>query len=82
MSKIALVTSSDGDWEGLYVDGLLASEDHSIPARVVLGQLLRFGVTVNEFIELEVDEKWLDGGTLPELFSGLPAECRDQYSAT
>lgn len=32
MSRVSLIGVSDGDWYGLYLDGMLQYEGHSIPA--------------------------------------------------
>jgi hypothetical protein len=34
--KVALVHSTDGDWIGLYIDGKLVMEDHSLQESEVL----------------------------------------------
>jgi hypothetical protein len=39
MSKITLVASDDGDWIGLYKDGVLEAEGHSLNERQVLEAL-------------------------------------------
>lgn len=54
-TRFAIVTNED-DWEGLYVDGRLVHEGHSIPRSVLLDAL---GVSV-ETVVVQVD------GTLPD----------------
>lgn len=39
MTHVFLVQSEEGDWQGLYVDGKLAIEDHSLAPRDVLDAL-------------------------------------------
>lgn len=57
--KVNFVTSSD--WEGLYVDGELVLEGHSISAMQVL-RALKIAYT-----SVEADDDWLyDVGRLPE----------------
>ena len=54
-----VVAYGDG-WEGLYVDGKLACETHSIKASEMLDIM---GIKVNY---IEVDQDWLDeNGSLP-----------------
>jgi hypothetical protein len=64
MNKFGLftiVSSSSGDWDGLYHDGKLVTEGHSLSVREVL-TLLGFRVE-----EKEASEGWLeDHGSLPK----------------
>lgn len=62
MKKITFV--SGDDWKGLYVDGKLVYENHSIPNYIVLDKL---GI---DYDEIEADLDWLDKvGCLPEKLS-------------
>jgi hypothetical protein len=69
MSKFGLftlVSSSSGDWIGLYHDGKLITEGHSLSGREVLG-LLGFKVE-----EKEAQEDWLEErGNLPQLLKDV-----------
>jgi len=58
-SRVTLVLG--GDWTGLYVNGWLAAENHSLSASDVLDALsIRYDV-------VPVDERWLeDNGSLPQ----------------
>lgn len=61
--KIDIVMSDDGDWEGMYVDGVLKCEDHSLDAQQVLYAL---------GLEFHWKETFIrDGGRLPHNFSDL-----------
>lgn len=59
----ALVSSKDGDWQGLYVNGLLKCEGHSFPLSDVFEAL---GL---ELVEREIDMEEM--GSLPELYKEL-----------
>jgi len=37
--RIDIVAAEDGDWEGLYIDGKLAAEGHSLDTRRVVEAL-------------------------------------------
>jgi hypothetical protein len=60
--KVTIVSSFDGDWYGVYIDGVLASEGHQVNAQEVLESL---GYTI-EF--KEKNEAWFDkhGNRCPE----------------
>jgi hypothetical protein len=51
--KIVFVSAPSGDWEGLYIDGKLNFENHSLRAVEVLDAL---GI---EYREIEADVEWL-----------------------
>lgn len=58
--NIALVSSLDGDWHGLYVDGQLAAQSHSLRPRDILKAL---GI---EFRDLIAQQEWMEKeGSLP-----------------
>jgi hypothetical protein len=60
MKKLVMVSSSSGDWEGLYVDGVLFSEGHSLSSREVLSAA---GIKLEE---KNAAEGWLEEqGCLP-----------------
>ena len=65
--KITLVTNSD-DWEGLYIDGKLASEDHSISVSDVCAAL------DIEMERVEVSTQYLGTkvSNLPQELSKIP----------
>lgn len=65
MSKIVLVRGSE--WEGLYVDGLLYSEDHTIDMRVMVELS---GGTVRDLTDKQDTRLGEDGG-LPKTLSEL-----------
>lgn len=61
--KIELVSSVEGDWHGLYVNGALVCEGHSIPVyKVVAG--------INQFLPLDYAET---GIPQEEAELGLPS---------
>lgn len=60
--KIQLVSSEEGDWHGLYINGVLAYEGHDIPVhRVISG--------INQFLPLDYTETWI---SQEEAEAGLP----------
>ena len=67
MIKITLVSNGD-DWEGLYVDGELVVEGHSITARDMANAL---GADMEN---VYVSYEWLGGkvNTLPQRLSKIP----------
>ena len=60
MSRLTIVTNYD-DWEGVYLDGKIIDQGHSIDWKLVLSEL---GFTLDE---QEADHDWLAyEGYLPE----------------
>jgi len=68
---VDIVHVVSGDWEGLYVNGKLYDEGHSIPLRI-FKQVLSDGWKSWEDVEL-VGAEWL------VLEGGLPSELLDLY---
>ena len=66
--KIVLVRADD--WEGLYVDGLLQSENHSVDPRVLLD--LVGGSVV--YLTSSQDKALCDVGRFPPALCDLEAE--------
>lgn len=58
MKQVAHISDVSGDWEGIYVDGKLIAEGHSLDARQTMEAI---GV---EFEHRETDLK--DSGSLPD----------------
>lgn len=59
-----VLTTGDADWQGLYIDGLLEYQGHSISADVALQEVAGKGVIVFRTIIYDLD--WLDEhGCLP-----------------
>ena len=68
MTKEVTIVYGD-DWEGLYVDGKLVAQNHSVSAISALESL---GFSVNQ---KEVDYAWLlDEGNLPDSLSDVKME--------
>ncbi len=75
MARVTLVTSSDGDWQGLYIDGSCTLQNHSIPLAAALTELAGHSVQFEE--HLEVDSEWLgDVGQLPTMLGEIPQKVR------
>lgn len=63
----ATFEDDEDDWEGLYIDGELVFENHSIAAGQALKSLLEHGGRVASLNYVTVDAEWLhDVGSLPE----------------
>lgn len=62
--------SNDDDWEGVYINGELAAEGHSISAQD-LADVLSL-----EFQSIYVSNEWLgdEVGNLPENINDIPKE--------
>lgn len=73
MGNTFIYVSTD-DWEGIYINGVLEYENHSIPTHVWL-DILRKN---NYYLDVEsyyVDEEYMhDLGCFPDKFSKLPKE--------
>lgn len=58
------------DWEGLYFDGVLADEGHSLRLGNILSLLV--GKTITEVVTYGIDQDYMeDLGDLPEKFSEI-----------
>lgn len=63
MSEVILARGAD--WSGMYIDGVLAYEDHRLYLDSVVKALV--GYTVDSLRQGDVDLDWLDEqGSLPE----------------
>lgn len=51
--KVLIVRSGEGDWEALYVDGVKAYENHSIPTEEIFRVL---GIDVDYYRHPELDD--------------------------
>lgn len=73
MSTLSYVSSSNGDWCGIYVDGQLYTEGHSITVWEWLDIVENQSTFKTQ--NLEVDGDWLEeGGSFPQSFSDIPSE--------
>ena len=73
MSKLTYVSSSHGDWSGIYIDNELDYEGHSIPVWVWL-DLFNLSDVI-EAVQSEVDGGWLEeGGSFPQNFKDIPED--------
>lgn len=73
MSKLVYVSSTHGDWSGIYVDNQLDYEGHSIPVWGWLNYIKMQEIT--EVEEYEVSGEWMeDLGSFPQLFDDIPKE--------
>lgn len=73
MTKLTYISSSNGDWCGIYIDDKLYTEGHSIPTWEWL-QIIKT-LLIDTTKEYEVDGDWLEeGGKLPQSFGDIPEE--------
>lgn len=74
--NITLVKSSDGDWEGIYLDNELYCENHNINIQDILNLINDHHLY--QAFSFEVDCDWLDeiGGHLPNFLSEIPEGAR------
>lgn len=71
MTDAIVVLVSGDDWEGMYLDGVLACEGHRLSARECLEALA--GKTIASVTPLGVDQRWLEArGDLPRLLKDIP----------
>lgn len=56
MAKITLVSSFDGDWDGLYIDGTLVEQGHSLPAWIVIPLFISHTIESYESFEVDMSE--------------------------
>lgn len=69
-AKVCIVESSDADWAGLYINGKLDCEGHSITAHDLMSALA--GMTLTDFEVRPCDIGWIiDAGNLPENLSDV-----------
>lgn len=63
-----ILVSNGDDWEGLYVNGKLVQQDHSLSARDVLS-----------LIGIDIEQRWVsydytaERGNLPDKLADIPA---------
>lgn len=59
------------DWEGLYVEGKLKTESHSLNVREVLSLLV--GIKIERVSRIYIEQDYMEEiGSLPSLLSDLP----------
>lgn len=62
------------DWQGLYLNGILYSEGHSIKIYEI-GHIINKLGGISEFFENEVCVEWMyDMGYLPKFFTDIPKD--------
>lgn len=73
MSDLSYVSSSNGDWCGIYIDNKLLTQEHSIPVHEWLDIVENQSIFTAQ--SLEVSGDWLEeGGSFPQSFSDIPTE--------
>lgn len=69
--KVDIVSAEGGDWQGLYVDGKLAYENHSIDWDDFVQVL---DIPVGGFV---VNDVWLQDNRLPVRLEDIPEEAKE-----
>lgn len=73
MTKLTYVSSSNGEWSGIYIDNQLDYEGNSIPVWVWIDLFNLSDVTAA--VQLEVDGEWLEeGGSFPQNLKNIPED--------
>jgi len=67
-TKNQVIKVTADDWSGIYIDGRLRAEGHSIPFFQLMEALDEFTTNkVSYWVELEADHQWIcDRGSLPD----------------
>lgn len=63
-ANVCIVSSVDGDWEGIYVNDLLQDEGHTLKLPDIFSQYL-MNKTIISFTQIEAGEWLRDDGSLP-----------------
>lgn len=72
-NKLAITLVCGDDWTGLYIDDQLVTENHTLPARLVLEMLAKRKLLT--FKSLVPDQDWLEGeGSLPPMLGDVLLE--------
>lgn len=69
--KVVYVRDEGGDWAGLYIDGELEDQNHSLDVGMVLDTLYERGLIEYESFMVP-EEAWDDLGQLPDEFEDIP----------
>ncbi len=79
MNEIKLVTNTDGDYEALYLNGLIVSQNHSVPKHE-LNQTFMENQPYN-YETFEVSAEWLEeeGGLYPNKLIDIPDDAREDF---
>ena len=75
MKTIDIVIACADDWQGLYVDGKLKYENHTVDLEERLGGTIELPVVINSVDHKWCEESWTD----PEEgdFDGFPEDLKD-----
>lgn len=73
MSNTLIYVRGD-DWEGLYVNGIIHYQNHSLRVGHVI-QIIKECDTIEVVYEYDVESHWMEEmGYLPEFFSDIPKD--------
>lgn len=74
MEGYKLVLVNGDDWEGIYINGELFYEGHSIPTDVMVDVIMS-NKFFTSYVSASVDSEWLeDNGGLPLYLKDIPEE--------
>ena len=72
MNKVTVVNGDD--WQGLYLNGVLHSEAHSLKF-CDLGYIINKIGPISKYVEYDVCSQWMyDMGFLPKFFVDIPKD--------
>lgn len=61
MSKVLILQSQSGDWEGLFIDDVLVDEGHSLgegtPRHYWISKAVEYKFGIEDIVEKEVNDK-------------------------
>ena len=74
-NKIVITNSECGDWSGIYVNGILFYEGHSIDNSVWIDVIKRYKVFSGEIHSYWIADEWLENrGNFPDKFNDIQKE--------
>lgn len=73
---ITIVSSSDGDWSGVYYDDKLRDEGHEVRHDELLDALVELGQPISGWCSKELSNEWFEemGGSLPSSLKAIDPE--------
>lgn len=74
--NVIIISSDDGEWEGMYVDGYLFEEGHRLSNRDWMDLINK-----NKYF-ISAEQKWIDGINLEDLGASFPfrlSEIPEEY---
>lgn len=79
IERLLFVVGEEGDWEGMYLDGVLVKEGHIISKHDALDALKDYkGDLGDSYGEYTVKQEYLEGNGLPIHFEDIDKEMISQ----